>query len=115
MCLQKTFLHLSVPASGVIGSQLNWRRPALPIGIVLLLIRAAPRLLAIKCMYERLSVFTRLTWVNRSEAKRLMGAGGLAGRTYTCWPASICGLVEVQNKAHKMFKVNEVVKNSWRM
>ena len=49
--LKKTLLHLSVPASGVIGSQLNWRRPALPIGIVLLLIRAAPRLLAIKCIY----------------------------------------------------------------
>ena len=35
-----------------------------------------------------------------------MGAGGLAGRTYSC---SIYGLVEVQNKAQKMFKVNEVV------
>ena len=53
--------------------------------------------------------FTRLTWVNRSEAKRLMGAGGLAGRTYSCWPASIYGLVEVQNKAQKMFKVDEVM------
>ena len=40
----------------------------------------------------------------------------MAGRTYSCWPASIYGLVEVQNKVQKMFKVDKVVnKNSWRM
>ena len=33
----------------------------------------------------------------------------MAGRTYSCWPASIYGLVEVQNKAQKMFKVDEVM------